>query len=245
METRLREAPGYVAYMKQLVDRRAGDLAVKERVVQHLVDDLGRISDPLLQELYSKELCRSFGLSEATVMTALQKRKAPSSNRPQETTTPEPTGPPVSARLQEARSGLLHLGLTDPTYAAQLIDEFDAEDFSEGPERRVFEAILKARHEGSWRDYLSLEDSGYGTRIEMRGQVSGEPARLYQDYRTCILEHRMDATAAELERHMAEAESRGDDETVRKLTEARQALAQERQALRSPMTRQGDASGGS
>jgi len=55
MATRVREAPGYVAYMKLLVDRRAGELAAKERVVRHLLADLGRLSDPLLQELYSKE----------------------------------------------------------------------------------------------------------------------------------------------------------------------------------------------
>ncbi|NIW23698.1 MAG: hypothetical protein GWN29_03590, partial [Gammaproteobacteria bacterium] len=65
----------YITYMKLLVDRRAGDLAVKEKVVRHILDDLGRVSDPLLLELFTKELCRSFALSEGTVAAALEQRK--------------------------------------------------------------------------------------------------------------------------------------------------------------------------
>jgi len=244
METRLREAPGYVAYMKGLVDRRAGDLAVKERVVRHLLDDLGRISDPLLQELYSKELCRSFGLTEATVKTALSKKQEPVVRKAPESSHTEPTEA-VSARLQAARHGLLRLALTSQEWAARLIDEFDPEDFADGPQRRVFEALVSARHEGRWRDFVSMEDGSYGTAIEMQGPGSGDPQRLFQDYRTCILESRLDATKAALDHQLSDAESRGDEETVRRLTEARQALAQDRRSLRTPVTRQGDASGGS
>jgi DNA primase len=249
METRLREAPGYVAYMKGLVDRRAGDLAVKERVVQHLIGDLGRISDPLLQELYSKELCRSFGLTESTVATALRQRRAPSVTR-SETTTQAAASADVTesvpARLQEARSGMLRLGLTAPEWGARLVDEFEPEDFAPGPERRVFEAMQRAGDGGRWRDFVeSSEDDSHGTAIEIQGPLPGEPERLYQDYRTCLLEHRFEAVKAELEKQMSEAESRGDDAMVRRLTEARQALAQDRRSLRAPMTRQGDAGGGS
>jgi DNA primase len=249
METRLREAPGYVAYMKGLVDRRAGDLAVKERVVQHLIGDLGRISDPLLQELYSKELCRSFGLTESTVTTALRQRKAPGPGRRD---TPEAATAAVEetgsepARVQEARSGLLRLGLTSPQWGARLIEEFEPEDFSPGPERRVFEAMRRAGDEGRWRDCVeSSEDDSFGTAIEIQGPLPGEPERLYQDYRTCLLENRFEAVRAELERQMSEAESRGDDVMVRRLIEARQALAQDRRSLRESTTRQGDAGGGS
>jgi DNA primase len=245
METRLREAPGYVAYMKGLVDRRAGDLAVKERVVRHLLDDLGRISDPLLQELYSKELCRSFGLTEDTVSTALSKRKTPPTPEPPRETSHETGATPVTARLQSARHGLLRLALTGQEWAARLIDEFDADDFAEGPQRRVFEALVSARHEGRWRDFVSMQDGSFGTAIEMQGPGSGNPQQLFRDYRTCILESRLDATAALLEQQMTDAENRGDEQTVRRLTEARQALAQDRRSLRTPVTRQGDASGGS
>ena len=210
METRLREAPGYVAYMKGLVDRRAGDLAVKERVVRHLLDDLGRISDPLLQELYSKELCRSFGLTETTVVTALSKRQAPApGNKPRETSQEE-SATPVSPRLKAARHGLLRLALTGQEWAARLIDECDPEDFADGSQRRVFEALVSARHEGRWRDYVSMEDGSFGTEIEMQGPGSGNPERLFQDYRTCILESRLTATAAALE-HAKECGDEGSE----------------------------------
>jgi DNA primase len=235
--------------MKGLVDRRAGDLAVKERVVQHLIGDLGRISDPLLQELYSKELCRSFGLTESTVTTALRQRKAPGPGRrdtPEAATAAAEQTASEPARLQEARSGLLRLGLTSPQWGAQLIEEFEPEDFSPGPERRVFEAMRRAGDEGRWRDCVeSSEDDSFGTAIEIQGPLPGDPERLYQDYRTCLIENRFEAVKAELERQMSEAESRGDDAMVRRLIEARQALAQDRRSLRDSTTRQGDAGGGS
>ena len=245
METRLREAPGYVAYMKGLVDRRAGDLAVKERVVQHLLDDLGRISDPLLQELYSKELCRSFALTEATVVTALRNRTA-SSPVSTNVVSEEQAPSGVSARLQEARRGLLRLGLTGPEWGARVVEEFEPEDFAPGPEQGVLQALGRAGSAGRWRDFVeSREDDSFGTQIEIEGPFPGDPGRLFQDFRTCILETRLDAETAEVERRMQEAENQGDADAVRKLAEARQVLARDRNSLRAPMTRQGDASGGS
>ncbi|MFQ5598941.1 MAG: DNA primase [Candidatus Krumholzibacteriia bacterium] len=232
MQTRVREAPGYIAYMKLLVDRRAGDLAVKERVVQHLLDDLGRLSDPLLQELYTKELCRSFALSEATVVAALDKRRAP---RPAaETSGSHPAlGSTVPVAVREARRGLLRLGLASRVWVEKLVAEFEPADFDRGAERRVFEALRAAGTEGHWRDHVeSNEDDSFGSQLEFEGPPPGRPEQLFHDYRATLIEARLEETGAELRRRLAEAESRGDQETLSRLLEEQRALARDRSELR-------------
>jgi hypothetical protein len=141
---------------------------------------------------------------------------------------------------------LLRLGLTSPEWAARLVEEFELEDFAAGPECNVLTALRRAGADGRWRDYVeSREDDSFGTEIEFLGPFPGDPGRLFQDFRTCIMETRLDVAAAEVERHMQEAENEGDADAVRKLAEERQVLARERSSLRTPMTRQGEASGGS
>jgi DNA primase len=249
LETRLREAAGYIAYMKSLVDRRAGDLSVKERVVRHVLEDLSRVSDPLLQELYSKELSRSFALSEGTVAAALERQQP----RAAPATTPPPAaevadaGAAVSvpaamvpaavvpAAVREARRGLLQLGLVTPGLASRMAVDLEPEDFGDGVERRVFEALCAAGPDGHWRDHVaSREDDSFGSQLEILGPLPGEPERLYQDYTARVLDARRRAASAEIDRRLGEAESRLDTEAQAELLKQRQSLARDRRLRRSP-----------
>ena len=236
MAARVREAPGYVAYMKLLVDRRAGELAVKERVARHLLADLGRVSDPLLQELYAKELCRTFGLSESTVAAALEKGKKQTGvaliATPESLEAPAET---ATAAVQEARQGSLRLALSSRDWAARLLQEFEASDFGPGTEGRLFAALQAAGVDGSWREQVtaSAEDS-LGTRLEFEGPPRGEPEQLYRDYRATLLEARLEKTGLDLRRRLAEAERSGDQETTQRLLAEQQALARDRSELRRP-----------
>ena len=231
MSARLQEAPGYIAYMKLLVERRAGELAVKERVVRHLLDDLARVTDPLLQELYIKELCRSFALSEATVGAALESRRGP--RPPAARTEPPPESEAVTTAIREARRGLLRLALSSGAWAARLAQELLPNDFEPGVERRLFEALQSAGSEGHWRDHVSTpEEDSFGSELEFRGLPPGQPEQLFHDYRAALLEARIEQSGADLRRRLAEAEGRGDAEAAARLLEDQRTLARERQELR-------------
>jgi DNA primase len=241
MRTRLHEAPAYITYMKLLVDRRAGDLAVKEKVVRHILDDLGRVSDPLLLELYTKELCRSFALTEGTVAAALDKRKtsrAPASGPGTGMAAAvEPSVPDTatSVAIQEARRGLLRLGLCNGEWAKRLSEELEPADFGAGIERRLFESLRAAGNEAHWRDQVaSSEDDSFGSELELEGPPPGEPEQLFHDYRATLLEARLEHASADLRRRLAEAESRGDEETMARLLADQRALARSRSELRRP-----------
>src|SRR5262249_42851979 len=179
LETRIREAPSYVSSMKLLVDRRAGDLAVKERVIRHLLDDLARVADPLLQELYGKELSRTFGLSDAAVHAALDQRQSRPAARAL------PVTPAVETRtgvVYEAERGLLRLALTQAEWADRLAATLAAEDFEPGPPRRLFEALF-ARGACPWFDRLEDDaDRSYATELALSDNPVGEPERLFNDY---------------------------------------------------------------
>jgi len=236
MATRVREAPGYVTYMKLLVDRRAGELAVKERVARHLLADLGRVSDPLLQELYSKELSRTFGLSESTVSAALEKGKKRAGGAL--IATPEPPEAPAdatTAAVQEARQGSLRLALSSREWAARLLAALEPADFGAGPEGRLCAALQAAGADGVWREQLtSSTDEALGTRLEFEGAPRGEPEQLFRDYRATLLEARLEKTGLELRRRLVEAEKSGDHETTARLLAEQQALARDRRELRRP-----------
>jgi len=238
MSTRLREAPGYIAFMKLLVDRRAGELAVKERAVRHVLDDLARVSDPVLKELYSKELCRSFGLSDTAVFEALEGRKARGSAS-ERASEPEPAtatdAEEGSTAVREARRGLLRLGLSSGAWGEKLVHEFDATDFGSGPGARLFAALEAAGRDGHWRDHVGTsEDDSYGSALEFEGPPAGDPEQLFGDYRATLIEARFDKTGAELRRRLAEAEERGDQETLSRLLAEQQVLARDRSELRRP-----------
>jgi DNA primase len=233
MGARLQEAPGYIAYMKLLVERRAGELAVKERVVRHLLDDLVRVTDPLLQELYIKELCRSFALSEATVGAALETRRDPRPPAARPESPPESEAAPATTAIREARRGLLRLALSSGSWAAQLAQELEPSDFEPGVERRLFEALQSAGSEGHWRDHVSTpEEDSFGSELEFRGLPPGQPEQLFHDYRAALLEARIELSGADLRRRLAEAEGRGDAEAAARLLEDQRTLARERQELR-------------
>jgi DNA primase len=233
MGARLQEAPGYIAYMKLLVERRAGELAVKERVVRHLLDDLARVGDSLLQELYVKELCRSFALSEATVVGELETRRGRRSAAARPEPAPEPASPPATSAIREARRGLLSLALSSGSWAARLAAELEPDDFEPGVERQLFEALRSAGSEGHWRDHVSTpEDDSFGSELEFRGLPPGQPEQLFHDYRAALLEARIEQSGADLRRRLAEAEGRGDAEATARLLEDQRALARERQELR-------------
>jgi DNA primase len=234
MNTRLHEAPGYITFMKLLVDRRAGDLAVKERVVRHLLDDLGRVSDPLLQELYTKELCRHFALSEATVAATLERRRSPRSAPPAQGSSPPPESAESKA-LRDSWRGLLRLGVCSGSWAARLASELEAADWGSGVERRLFDALLAAGNEGHWRDHVtSAEDDSFGSQLEFEGPPPGNPEQLFHDYRATLIEARFEVTGTDLRRQLAEAEGRGDEEAISRLLEEQRALARDRSELRRP-----------
>jgi len=234
MATRVREAPGYIAHMKLLVDRRAGALAVKERVVRHLLADLGRISDPVLQELYAKELARSFGLSETTVAAGLTQRKTPSATV-QDVSTRSADTEPASVAVRAARRGLLRIGLANRADAARVTSELEAPDFGGGLERRLFEAIETAGADGHWRDHAADRDTdSLGSELEFEGAPPGDPEQLLRDYRATLLAARLDKTGADLSRRLAEAEARDDAEAADRLLAEKSILARDRSELRRP-----------
>lgn len=231
LETRLREAPSYVAFMKLLVDRRAGDLAVKDRVLRHLLDDLVRVSDPLLQELYGKELARTFGLSEAALGAALDDRRGRQARRaaPQAA---EAAPDPRRAALAEAQRGLLWLGLQGPAWVERLAATCDPEDFDAGAPRRLFEALGTAGT-GGWFDRLEQEeDRSLATELALADPPAGEAERLFHDYVAALKEARLQAAEADLRCRLQEAEHRGDEAELRRLLEEQRHLAQDRSAWR-------------
>jgi len=241
MRTRVHEAPAYITYMKLLVDRRAGDLAVKEKVVRHILDDLGRVSDPLLLELYTKELCRSFALTEGTIAAALDKRKTPRATAAgrEAGATPESATPAVDAAVtvavRDARRSLLRLAFCNGEWAERLRNELEPADFGAGFERRLFESICAAGSEGHWRDHVtSPEEDSFGSELEFEGPPPGEPDLLFHDYRATLLEARFEHAGADLRRRLTEAQSHGDEETTERLLAEQRALARNRSELRRP-----------
>lgn len=238
LETRLREAPSYVAYMKLLVDRRAGDLAVKERVVRHVVQDLARVGDPLLQELYRKELGRAFALSEAAVQAAVEQgRRA----RPERLAAaagavrmaPAAGGETRSAVL-EAQRGLLRLALSGGSWGDRLAARLGTEDFEAGPPRRLFEALLAgAEAVSGWLGHLEAEDErSFATELALEDMPAGDPERLFQDYLATLREARLDAEEETILQGLRELQGRGDRDGERRLQERHRALVVERSSLR-------------
>jgi DNA primase len=228
LETRVREAPSYIGAMKLLVDRRAGDLAVKERVLRHLLDDLARVADPVLRELYTAELGRAFGLSDAALAAGLEQRRGRSAaGRPSAAVAPAAPAAPAGA-AGEAQRGLLRLGLQGPGWVERLAAVLAAEDFDAGPPRRLFAALVRAES-GGWFDGLEDEaDRSYATELALGDMPGGEPERLFQDYVAALKSARLEAAEGALRERLLEAERRGDDaETVRLLEEQRR-LAQDR-----------------
>jgi DNA primase len=236
LETRLHEAPSYIAYMKLLVDRRAGDLAVKERVVRHLLDDLSRVGDSLMQELYRKELCRSFALSDSAISAALEQRKA--GGRPARaaaTVSSASESGSMRTAVREAERGLLRLGLAGSTWAERLSRALEPEDFDAGPGWVLFEALCPAPGQaaGAWLDRLDAEeDRSFATQLALEELPLGEPERLFGDYVAALKTARLEAAELDLQRRLAEAAGRGDRDSEDRLILEQRALAQERNQLR-------------
>lgn len=232
LETRLREAPSYVAYMKLLVDRRAGDLAVKERVVRHVVQALARVSDPLMQELYRKELGRAFALSDAAVAAAVERGRHDRPGRREAA----PAAATVERRsaIHEAQRGLLRLALSGGTWGGRLTEWLAAEDFEAGPPRRLFEALdAGAEAVSGWLDHLEVEaERSFATELALEELPPGDPERLFQDYFATLRGARLDAEEEEILQGLREVQERGDRDAERRLLERQQALAQERSSLR-------------
>jgi DNA primase len=236
LETRLREAPSYIAFMKLLVDRRAGDMAVKERVVRHLLEDLQRVSDPLLQELYGEELSRTFGLSPAT-LAAARDRQRRTGDRPGagRATAALAAAEPRRTALEEARHGLLRLGLLGAPWPGRLATELEPEDFEPGPGRRLFEVLCDpaagAAAADGWFDRLEAEeDRSYATRLALEEAPAGEPERLFADYVAAVRRARLEAAQNEIMQEIAAAQARGDQETANRLAAEQNAVARDRSA---------------
>jgi len=229
LERRLREAPTYVGYMKLLVDRRAGELAVKDRAVRRLLDDVARMGDPVLQELYLKELGRGFALSDQALTTALADRRG-RHPAPVAAKVIEPARGPAAM----AQRALLRLGLMDGTWASRLGAELSADDFEPGPPRRLFEALAGPEgRAGAWLDQLEAEDErAFATELALEEMPAGEPERLYRDYVVALRGARLEATERELLQRLAAAEERGDHDAERDLQQRHHALVQERMQLR-------------
>jgi len=233
LETRLREAPSYVASMKLLVDRRAGDLAVKERVVRHLLDDLVRVSDPLLQELYGKELARTFGVSDGVIEAALEQRRNRPSPRGAAASLAAPMIAPAGV-LGEAQQGLLRLGLLGPSWVDRLTAALDSEDFEAGAPRHLYEALRAAREaDNGWFDRLETDaDRSYATELALGDTPAGEPERLFNDYVAALKSARLEAAERELNGRLQAAISSGDRDTEELLLASLRELAQDRSSWR-------------
>ncbi len=235
LDTRLREAPGYIAFMKLLVDRRAGDLAVKERVVRHLLDDLVRVPDPLLQELYGKELARTFGLSDAALQDALERRRGSSAPRPPRGPAAPETQEAPRAALLEAERGVLRLALRGSAWTEKLGRSLAEEDLVSGPGRHLFKALTAGPGTGppaSWFDRLEDEaDRSLATRLALEEAPPGDPERLFEDYVTTLRRARLEAVEAELRGRIAAAREQGDAAAETDLLAALDAAARERVAL--------------
>jgi DNA primase len=234
LETRVREAPSYIAAMKLLVDRRAGDLAVKERVLRHVLDDLARVGDAVLRELYGAELARHFGLSDAALAAALEQRMsragtARTARRDGEAAAAAVEGAPAGAVI-EAQRGLLRLGLQGPTWVERLAEVMDPEDFAEGPPRRMFEALRHAEGVGgAWLAEIGTpEDRSLVSELNVLDPLTGDLEQLFRDYVAALKGARLEAQETQLRQRLQEAEQRGDAaETARLLAES-QRLAQDR-----------------
>jgi len=141
----------------------------------------------------------------------------------------------VTVAVREARRGLLRLGLTSRDWAARLVSELEALDFGAGSESRLFTALQAAGNDGHWRDHVTTgADDSWGSGLEFEGAPAGDPEILFRDYRATLLEARFEKTGAELRRRLAEAESRGDNETTARLLSEQQVLARDRSELRRP-----------
>jgi DNA primase len=240
LETRLREAPSYIASMKWLVDRRAGDLAVKERVVRHLLDDLSRLTDPLMQELYRKELGRSFGLSDTAIASALDGRRGRA--RPgARVVAPEAGEQAARPAVLEAQRGLLRLALDGPAWVERLSAVLDPDDFDAGPPRRLYRALSDIASSpgthGGWLDRLEAEEErSFATELALEELPPGQPEQLFHDYLAALRGARLEAAERDVQRDLAEAEARGDEDAQRRLMERSMALAVERSQLKKRAT---------
>ena len=234
LETRLREAPGYIAYMKLLVDRRAGDLDAKERVLQHLLDDLVRVPDPLLQELYGKEVCRTFGLSEAALQDALEKRRGRKGQPAGRAEAAPEALEPHRAALLEAERGVLRMALGGAAWAERLGRSLSEADLVSEPARQLF-AALAVPAPGpptGWFDRLEGEaERSLATQLALEEAPPGDPERLFEDYVTTLRRARLEAAEAELRARLAVARERGDVAAETELLAAIDAAAKERLAL--------------
>ena len=235
LETRLREAPGYIAYMKLLVDRRAGDLAVKERVLRHLLDDLVRVPDPLLQELCGEELARTFGLSDAALQDALEKRRGQRALPSVRGETPPEAPDPRRAALVEAERGVLRLALSGAAWVEKLRGSLAEADLVSEAGRHLFAALVAEVAAGppaSWFDRLEDEtERSLATRLALEETPPGDPERLFDDYATTLRRARLEAAEADLRARIAAARERGDVAAETELLAALDAAARERLSL--------------
>jgi hypothetical protein len=102
-------------------------------------------------------------------------------------------------------------------------------------ERRLIDVLQAAGNEGHWRDHVaSAEDDSFGSQLEFEGPPPGNPEQLFHDYRATLIEARLEVTGAELRRRLAEAEGRGDQQTVSRLLQEQRAWARDRSELRRP-----------
>jgi len=215
------------------VDRRAGDMAVKDRVVRHLVDDLVRVSDPLLQDLYGKELARTFGVSDATIAAALEQRRMRPGPRAAATVAPAVTAG-ASSVLEEAQRGLLRLALLGPAWVSRMTVSLGAEDFDPGPPQHLYAALRDAREdETGWFDRLEAdEDRSYATELALGDSPAGEPERLFNDYVAALKSARLEAAERDLSGRLQQAIQTGDRDTEERLLASLRELAQDRSSWR-------------
>jgi len=207
---------------------RSHDLSTvegKRRAIEQLVETLSLVNDEIRRNLLVKEVSERLGVDEEVLHRATRgKRRRGRAARDEGLGTRSLVSDEEELRMQPgsaAERELVRLMLSDSEIAARMADEVRAENFQEGPYRRIAEGIFEILKTHGKPDPGSLMDRFQGS--DLVGVISRlasegfDEKHVEQSLADSIAQLRREKALRAIEAVRLElktAEQRGDDELV-------------------------------
>jgi DNA primase len=178
MHGALKEAMGYIPFLKGLADARGGDREVRERALRQSLGTIAGIEDPLRREYVLQEAAEVFGVQENLLRQAVEKEAAGARKRNRVFSRPVPggTAPGPDRDVDKEQAG----GVPGSDEAAANVQR------RTGPQVRRSMAKVNAEPiEADMLSHILMDDSGEAARVFLadRGELefSRPEARILAD----------------------------------------------------------------
>ena len=205
-------------------------VAGKAEAIEELGRTIGLIDDPIKRGLFVKEAAEKMGVDERLVALAVEKASPRKRGRLKvETRVAEVI--PQETQLVERK--LLALLLQHPSMISQVRGRLAAEDFSKEDHRKLAEGILAADEKGPVKPAAlisSLAALGLESLVSELCflEESGQVEKLVADRVRYLETKRLLREERELSSQLQDAEKKGDEQLVNRLTQRLYQIAQKR-----------------